>query len=57
MLRLLCETMQLSACPISQVFIFENLCLYHLEDPYQDESSTAWDNTQLHMKRPGSVPE
>ena len=41
----------------SQVFIFENLGLYHLEDPYQDESSTAWDNTQLHMKRPGSVPE
>lgn len=41
----------------SQVFIFENLCLYHLVDPYQDESSAAWDNMQLRERRPGSVPE
>lgn len=41
----------------SQAFIFENLGLSHLEDPYQDESSTAWDNTQLHERRPGSVSE
>lgn len=41
----------------SQVFIFENLGLSHLEDPYQDESSAAWDNMQLHEKRPDSVPE
>lgn len=41
----------------SQVFIFESLGLYHLDDPYQDENSTAWDNMQLHERRPGSVPE
>lgn len=40
----------------SQVFVFENLGLCHLEDPYQDESSAAWDNTQLQERRPGSVP-